>query len=345
MNPKLSDETVAGLPLSHGRAELLEEIMSTPVLDDRPTPVLREERPRRGWLVPAAAAAVVAVLAAGTAWWASSTDPASESTPPVATVPEPGSFRAILEAPGWTLQNAYEDSRYHSGEVGYARGDASLQVNWYPASNYEDRFEDRRHITDPASDGTPVEVLGLTGSMWAYSADDHTTIRPVDERHFLEVRGSGMDQEEYLALLGQLRLVDVAGFDAALPDGFVGQSERADAIGTILDEIAATAGRALPQGVSRSSISSDQSDPYQLGAEVTGQVACAWVRQYAEARNSGDQELAQQAVDAMATSRDWPVLQRMDRTGDWPESIWDISDRMAADDVPEDYAGWLGCAG
>ncbi|WP_296605307.1 hypothetical protein [Nocardioides sp.] len=343
MNPKLSDDTVAGLPLSLGRAELLEEIMSTPVLDDRPAPTVRDERRPRGWLVPAAAAAVVAVLAAGTAWWAGSTGRAPESTPPVAAVPEPGSFRVVLDAPGWTIESAYEDSKNHSGEVGYVRGDASLQVNWYPASNYEDRFEDRRHITDPPSDGTPVEVLGLTGSMWAYSADDHTTILPVEERHFLEVRGSGMDQEEYLALLGQLRPVDVAGFDAALPEEFVAQSERGDAIGAILDEIAATAGRALPAGVSRSSVSSDQSDPYQLGAEVTGQVACAWVRQYAEARDAGDQDLAQQAVDVMATSRDWPVLDRMDRTGDWPESIWEISDRIAAGDVPEDYTQWLGC--
>ena len=38
MNPKLTDDAVAGLPLHPGRAELLEEIMSTPVLDDRPRP-------------------------------------------------------------------------------------------------------------------------------------------------------------------------------------------------------------------------------------------------------------------------------------------------------------------
>ena len=44
MNPKLTDDAVADLPLHHGRAELLEEIMRTPVLDDRP---VRAERPRR----------------------------------------------------------------------------------------------------------------------------------------------------------------------------------------------------------------------------------------------------------------------------------------------------------
>ena len=61
MNPQLTDDAVAALPLHAGRAELLEEIMQTPVLDDRPlaTP---DTRRRRGWLAPVAAAAAICLF-------------------------------------------------------------------------------------------------------------------------------------------------------------------------------------------------------------------------------------------------------------------------------------------
>ncbi|WP_395657191.1 hypothetical protein [Nocardioides sp.] len=343
MNPKLTDDAVADLPLHHGRAELLEEIMRSPALDDRPV-AAPETRRRHSWLAPVAAAATVAALAAGSAWWASSGGPDPESTPVAgggaqagAPAGPDGAYRAVLEADGWTLESAYTDPTYETGEIGYAQGDRTLEIDWYPASDYDSRYDDRRHITDPPSDGTPVDVLGLRGSMWAYSADDHTVIRPVEHGHYLEVRGSGMDQQEYVALLRELRLVDADGFDAALPDGFVSNAERSSQIDAILDGIEAKAGTLLPAGVPRASITSDQSDPYQLGAEVTGQVACAWVGQFAEAKRTGDEFALQEAVGVMETAYRWPVLDEMNDRGDWPEWIWSMVDDMDAGRVPP---GW-----
>ena len=40
--------------------------------------------------------------------------------------------------------------------------------------------------------------------MWAYSPHDHTVIREVEDGHWMEFRGDGMDQAAYLELLGQL---------------------------------------------------------------------------------------------------------------------------------------------
>ncbi len=332
MNPKLSDDTVAGLPLSLGRAELLEEIMSTPVLDDRPVAVPSGRH--RGWLAPVVAAAVVALLVAGSAWWA--TTLRTDQQAAIASAP-PGAFYALLDADGWTASAAYEYDA-DAGEVQYTNGTRSLQVDWYPASLYADRTEG----------GTPddeVRVLGAPAVLWTYSDDDHKAFsQPVND-HFLEIRGSGLPKADFLTLLDRVRVVTPAEFDAALPDGFVRNAEREHEIARMLDQIADHAHPLLPEGVRRSSITSDQSDPYQLGAEVTGQVTCAWLRQYADARASGDDALAQRAADVLATARDWPVLHRMDGRGDWPESIWELADLAASDDLPADYVDRFGCAG
>src|SRR3954470_14568262 len=71
--PKLTDDAISRLPLEAGRAELLEEIMST-VAPDRQNDTLAEPDPVRAsrrlrWVAPVAAAAVVAGLAGGTVWW------------------------------------------------------------------------------------------------------------------------------------------------------------------------------------------------------------------------------------------------------------------------------------
>ncbi|MEP9363376.1 hypothetical protein ABLE68_10450 [Nocardioides sp. CN2-186] len=341
MNPKLTDDHVAGLPLHLGRADLLEEIMSTPVLDERP---VRDERPRRrttSWLVPAAAAVVVAALAVGSAWWASGGGPGSDGPTGLAKQPSAAQVtdRVALDAPGWKVVHVDE-----TDGIAYAKGDLELEITDYPADSYDSYVEDRRHIVDPPADGAPVEVLGLGGQMWAYSPDDHTTIRQVQDGSWLEIRASGMDKAAYVALLDRLRFVDEATFEASLPDEFVGSSERSAAIDKIVNGIRDAAGTVFPMG-SDATVESGQIDPYQLGADVVGQVACAWLSFYEDNRAAGDQDGIDEAVRVMGTSRDWPVLHQMNDTGDYPEVVWDYADRIAAGEMPEGYEGALGCSG
>jgi hypothetical protein len=51
------------------------------------------------------------------------------------------------------------------------------------------------------------------------------------------------------------------------------------------------------------------------------------------------------ARDVLATSHDWPVLHEMNETGDYPEVLWGLADQAAAGEVPDWYAGGLGCSG
>jgi hypothetical protein len=343
MNIKLTDDAVAELPLHRGRAELLEEIMTTPVLDDRP---VRAERPRRRttWIVPVAAAAVVAALAGGSAWWVAS-DPGSSGHggSGLASQPTgPAGEYVVLAAPGWVVTST--DADQQSGEMTYENGSRSLDVMWGPADSYDGYVEDRRHIVDPPADGEPIEVLGKGAQMWAYGPQDHTAIREVEDGTWIEFRGDGMREDGFLALLDDLELVDEAAFEAALPDSFVTSDERPEAIAEILDGIADVAQPLLPPGVERSSITSEQSDAYQLGADVAGAVACAWLDEYAEAKRTGDDRSAQRAMGIFTTVHDWPVLNQMDESGGYPEVVWEYAAKVLAGEVPQGYPNGLGCA-
>ena len=36
----------------------------------------------------------------------------------------------------------------------------------------------------------------------------------------------------------------------------------------------------------------------------------------------------------LGTSRDWPILDEMDETGDYPEVVWEIADEARAGELP-----------
>ncbi len=347
MIPKLTDEAVSSLPLGSGRAELLEEIMTT-VAPDRqnaePTP-LHGGHGRARWLVPLAVAAAVAAVASSPLWWGGGQDGSDGSPDTFQAAPDsPGTgYRAVVTAPGWRAEYVSEDDKY-GGEVQYTNGGQNLAISWYPEKTYQDYLTDREHIPypDPPAPGDAVEVLGVAGQLWAYSATDHTVMREPDLGHWMEFRGDGMDRAAFEELLTHLKLVSLEEFESALPSSFVTAGDRPAAVKKILDEIEAVTGVTVPAGTTLDT-KSDESDPYQLGADIAGQYACAWITEYADAKTSGDQARADEAARVMGTSRQWPVLQEMNAEGGYSDVVWDYADDMAAGKVPEGYAEGIGC--
>jgi hypothetical protein len=344
MIPKLTDDAISMLPLGAGRAELLEEIMSTVAPDRQNTEPTTPPASRRSrWLVPLAVAAAVATVASSPLWWGGGGD--QEGGPHVTYQPagqSPGTgYRAVLTAPGWKVESTEEDSKY-GGEINYGNAGMQLSITWYPEDSYASYVEDREHITDPPAPGDPVTVLGRSGQLWAYAATDHTVIREPDAGHWMEFRGSGMDQAAFQALLGQLRLVSLPEFESALPPSFVTGSDRPAAVQEILDGIEQVTGTTVPAGTTLNTQSEEQ-DPYQLGADIAGQYACAWIADFADAKAAADQVRADEAVRVMGTSRDWPILKEMEKTGEYSDVVWQFADEMAAGTVPEWYVDGLGC--
>ena len=45
----------------------------------------------------------------------------------------------------------------------------------------------------------------------------------------------------------------------------------------------------------------------------------------------------------LGTSRQWPILEELNPTGDYPEVVWELSDQAVAGKVPDWYREGLGC--
>ena len=221
--PRIHDRDVARLPLQDARADLLEEIMATPVVDQLDHRTSR--RPAPAWLAVSAAAAAIAAIALVPAVRSALADPAqapvatgpSVPTPPPASAkPEhgltsvPGGKYVALDAPGWSLTYLYTSE--NETDIAYSKGEQSLEMVQYPADAYDSYFEDRVHVSDPVA----TELLGKPSSTFTYSEDDHATMRPAQNGSFLEVRGSGMDLAAYHGLLDRIVQTDERGL-AGIP--------------------------------------------------------------------------------------------------------------------------------
>ncbi|WP_408897991.1 hypothetical protein ACJ5H2_02525 [Nocardioides sp. R1-1] len=341
MKRTITDAGVARLAVHEGRAELLEEIMTlAPVESPEPT---RTDGTGRRRLVPAlavaVAAAAVAAVIAGSGWLGQQRD-AAPSTPAPAAEPPSGEL-AVLDAPGWAVTYVTDDPK-RGGELSYeyARDDRTLEIMWRRAKLHDSYVADRNDI------GTPVEVdlLGRTSLMWAYDPSDHTVIRPAGEEFSLEVRGSGMDEAAFREVLGQLQLIGRDELQQHLPDEAILDDERAAAI----DE--ALTGIPLPPSLSRAHVLSTGLTRYEVVADVTGAVTCAWIDEYVAARAAGDAAAAGAAQEALGTARDWPALRVIADEGGWSDAIWQYADIVVAgvptardEEILGGREGGLGC--
>jgi hypothetical protein len=342
----ITDQQVAGLPIHGGRAELLEEIMSTPVDQvDRAEHRLDDLAPRRGRRALATVAAVAAVAATvgGLAAWriphqgatpdgtsfghgttpgahhakhgdkAGADHPATQVAPAVRSVP--GGRYFALDEGGWTVTNVDESPSGMS--VTYARDGQEVELELYPADAYAAYLNDRN--TDYGH-GTDVTVLGQGATRWAAATDGYDLIRTSEGDRFLEVSGSGMNEGAFSDLVDQIVQTDVRGFDDAMPDGVVTPFNRDEAIRNLLH------GVETPPGFTAADVTlTGFNDAYHSAAGVAGAVGCAWVDVWA----SGSEADRQAVIDAFEGSRSWPLLQRIADQGGYSSVFWQVAHRMS----------------
>ena len=213
MIPKLTDDAVAELPLGAGRAELLEEIMTT-VAPDRPDRAARPVRNRgpAGWR-PLAVAAAVAAVASTPLWWGGGQDgsgrgPDRRRRSLLRSRRAPASARCST-APGWEVDHV-EGTRSTAARSATAKAGCRSRSRGTRQSSYERYVEDRGHILARRRTGSRSTVLGKAGP--AVGLQRHRPHRDprADQEHWMEIRAAGMDKAGYVALLDQLRLVSLA---------------------------------------------------------------------------------------------------------------------------------------
>jgi len=236
--------------------------------------------------------------------------------------------RLLITQEGWAVTRADERTR-DEGEMTFVNGDDRLDLNWRPRDTHDQYLQDRQH---EAAQSWDISIDAKEGLLMQY---DHTspgvlslTAMWLGEQHSLELRGDSFDSvDEYRAVAATLQTVDVDTWLSAMPDSVIKPNGRAVAVDEMLKDIP------VPDSVDVAELKSRGvvSDRYQLGAQVTGAVACGWIDQWVEAKAASDQEQEQQAVNAMRGSHDWAILLEMEKQGEWSEVLWQYADGMVAD--------------
>jgi len=300
-----------------------------------PRRALRRPRLLAAAAVAAALAAVLPVVLAGrgggTAW-------AAEALRVAQAAP-----RLLVGAPDWSVVRADEFSVDY-GEMTFASGGRQLDLHWQ-RGGFVDTLSDRAAGADLA---TTAPADGRQARVYRYRGTDDFTALWREDGYTLEARGLAADVESFTALIGTLHQVGVDEWLSAMPASVVKPASRADAVRGMLD------GVPLPPRFDAAALETGGAlrDRYQLGAQVVGAVACAWIGRWVDGRRSGDDAAVRQAVGAMATSHDWKILREMQAQGDYPEVLWEYADAMAQNapvpggkplTIEESYRQALGC--
>jgi hypothetical protein len=322
-------DTVRRLPVDAAASDLLEDIMTS----TEPTPELRPRRRRRTLVLVAAAALVLIALTGVFFPRGNPAAPVSAYGAEVIKVAE-ANQRLLLDAPGWKVSQVNEFTAAE-GEMEFANGKQRVAVHWRPADGYKSYYDDRAH----GNTHQPFKLLGQNGTLFRYSqSTDFTTILPVKETNFLEIRAEADSEAAYRELVGKLKPVGVEQWLDAMPASVVKPAENTKAVDGMIE------GLPLPAGLDKSKLYQETvADRYQVGARVTGAIACGWLDQWTAAKQSGDKVKVAEAVGALKTSHDWKILKEMDVEGDYPEAVWQYADQVAKNEVPDGYKDGLGC--
>lgn len=263
--------------------------------------------------------------------------------------------RLLVTESGWYIQTVIENGD-GTGEIHWTDGINGpdglhyLEIHWFPARQYNNLQKDR-------SEGgryppTKTTVLGRKAKVFHEGpTSDYDTFVAPHGRFLVEIRGDVGSEDGYFQLLQTLEPTSVNGWLSAMPASVLEVPDRRKAVDSMTKDIP------LPPGMNTSKLQGFVAhrlkgqklvSRYNLGAAVTGIVSCDWLDRWTEGLAKGDRDEVQQAKDALATSRNWRILDQMDRHGDYPEGIWDFAkDRLGSSgygrNTTHNYNSTLGC--
>ncbi|WP_433317152.1 hypothetical protein ACQP0U_08120 [Micromonospora sp. CA-269861] len=319
--------------------DLLEEIMSTPILESVTEPPGRRHRPRRrlmGGLATAGVAAAVLAVAIGISVVKTDQPGGHEAFPKTSSTAEtPGTTsysamvlkaaeenpRLLVDQPGWKATSA-DGFAKREGSITYSNGAQSIRMSWYEASEYDGRYKDRLQVSEPES----VQVDSWPGDLFRYNAREFEVILQPRDGSMVEVRtASAYTRADFDRVLASVVRVDARTWLAALPAEIVTPGRVNERTAAVLADVP------LPPGFDPATLNVEGvNDADQFGIQVLGPVGCAWITEWTRAKKSGDDAALRRAADALRSSHTWKALQQIDKGGYWAEGFWEIADTVAA---------------
>ncbi|NJP34915.1 hypothetical protein [Micromonospora thermarum] len=336
--------------LDEAAQNLLEEIMSVPTLESVAEPPDKRPRARRGIMSGLAGAGVAATLLAGVLAVSTIKGDQPEgrpATPPITSeATDPAAYsamvlkaaeenpRLLIDQPGWKATTVYGFAE-KEGTIAFSNGGRQLEMNWYPAAQYDGYHRDRLHVSKPE----PVKVDGWPADLFRYSASDFAVMLRPRDGSFVELRtGSAWTRSEFDRVIADVVRVDARTWLAALPAEIITPERVNEQAAKVLADVP------LPPGFDTAALSGlGTNDPYQFGAKVTSRIGCGWIAEWLRAKEAGDDAALRRATDALRGSHNWKVLHQMKDQGGWSEVFWETADKMAAGKPPTGYEEALGC--
>lgn len=303
---------------------------------------VRPLRPRRRYVL-AAAAVVLAVGGVVLQPFGSKYDPGWTAAAMELAESAP---RLLITADGWTIETAGEVST-DEGQVTFTGQGRELEMNWGTNGTTFD-YDVRLFELEESVTRLPDVTIGdRTFAVFDYFNGQYAALWQEDG-YGIEVRGGTFPTvDEFLAVVGTVEQVDTNTWLEAMPPVVVLADARAAAVDEMLADMP------LPEGFEPArfdKIAGAVTSRYELGAHVSGRVACAWVNQWIDATKAGDAEASQQAVAALGTSREWDILLEMEPEGFWSHEVWAAADDIATggvDELGHDIREWgvhgIGC--
>jgi len=249
----------------------------------------------------------------------------------------------LITAEGWSVTRA-DEYGVKSGEITFKNGKQEIDLFWRPAKTHDD------YVRDRAASGPELEPMTIAGKEAVVFQTEGTTAFQamwLEGPLSLELSGGAESEAAFRKLAASLQFVDEETWLAAMPDDTITPEQRADAVDEMLADIPVHPDVDIQELKAQHTVS----DRYQLGAQVTGAVACAWIEQWIEAKQK-DNDAAREAEQAMATSHEWDILKEMKSQGGWSGVLWNHADAMTNDgqvpageaiDVEASYRSALGC--
>lgn len=308
------------------------------------------EKPRKGLVLGVSGAAAAAVVAAWLlVFGGGPVGPAPSGAYAEAAIRiAEANPRLLVGEPGWNV-SFVDEFELDSGQIDFEGSGERLSVYWLPESQYTaPDIESLRQgargregsFGNPITPGPgeprqlydEVTAMGRKGVL-SYTSENTRFSLWLAPQDGMALRVDGwapngeMTRERFMAIVDSLYRTDVDSWLAALPPRIVRPEDHEDEVDGML------AGLPVPESVDVEALRSEDlaMTRYHLGARVTSAVACGWLDQWAAAVRRGDTAEAKEASDAMATSRDWPILREMEEQGGWSQVIWEYAREMASD--------------
>ena len=342
MMAKLTDDAVSRLPLAAGRAELLEEIMST-VAPDRPTDRPRTDPAPRAWLVPwpwPPRSSPASPRLALVGWWPTRRSRVRRSRCP-GGLGSPARATAGARRPG--LDGRYSLAAYgdvRSSSVSGTDG-ATSRSRRTPPRPLRLLRRGPRHIVDPPAPG-PADRGPRRPARCGPTART-TTPRSARSRTATGSSSAARHGRGGLSRAAGPAPADLGGGVRRVPPRRLVTEASGRAGRAIIDDIEGVSGAGLPAGTSLD-LGRASKDRYQFGVEVAGPTPAPGSRR---SRTRGRQRPgpADEAARVLGTSRSGRSCRRWTRRRLPRGGLGATPTTVVAGEVPEGYREGLGCPG